>query len=438
MDMSKHTFNILLLVINITILKADELSVLGEFQDPTFKSVNQQDNSSTQTEILTPSILPSNSVINDRFGSSVSSSGLRVAVGSRYDSDEATFAGAVYIFDYIGSTWVETKKITIPGVQQFSLFGHKVSIDGDRLAIGAPYDESKDYDGTVYIFEFNGFDWIQTQLIYPDLIDKGYEFGYSLKLKGDQLIIGTPFGNGAANNSGFVDFYEYDGVNWIKTQRIFPVDGEEGDRFGTDVDFSSNKIIVSSSFDDDVGLDAGSAYIFEKLDSSWIQTMKLLPQNPSIRMYFGLSVKVIDDFVLVGAIGDCDIGFGFVPGNVQVFEKSNLNWNLHEIIEPSDAVNCQKFGWSIDNYKDRLIIGAAGLPGSDLPRGSAYQYILKNNNWLERKKYRALNEESHRYFGHSVAITNEYVFMGVDNDSLRDQGAVFVSNYDIIFDNGFN
>ena len=108
---------------------------------------------------------------NDRFGLSVSLDGDHLAVGAREDdgkNNSTSNAGAVYIFKRTGKSWSLERKIE-DGSDGFNdldandNFGARVSIDGDRLAVGAYKDDGKGGSttdaGAVYIFKRTGKSW---------------------------------------------------------------------------------------------------------------------------------------------------------------------------------------------------------------------------------------------------------------------------------------
>jgi hypothetical protein len=85
-------------------------------------------------------------------------------------------------------------------------------------------------------------------------------------------------------------------------------DGVAGDYFGYSVSISSdgNTAIVGAHGDDSPEGDRGSAYIFTKSGSSWIQQSKLLANDGDYNDYFGISVSISADgnTAIVGAYGD--------------------------------------------------------------------------------------------------------------------------------------
>ena len=89
--------------------------------------------------------------VDDYFGYSVSLDGDRLAVGAYYDdgkNNSTTNAGAVYIFKRTGTTWALERKIEdgsdgFGALENNDRFGYKVDMAGDRLVATAYSDDGK-------------------------------------------------------------------------------------------------------------------------------------------------------------------------------------------------------------------------------------------------------------------------------------------------------
>ena len=140
----------------------------------------------------------------DFSNATVAIEGDRLAVGApRENGYNGINTGAVYIFKKTGETWNLEQEIsdTAPNfihLQANDAFGSSVSLDGDRLAVGAPEDDGKSGNdtGAVYIFKRTATTWTLEQEIsdggsFMDL-DVGDEFGSSISLDGDLLVVGVP------------------------------------------------------------------------------------------------------------------------------------------------------------------------------------------------------------------------------------------------------
>jgi hypothetical protein len=82
-------------------------------------------------------VVADTSQVKDFFGTSVSLDGNRVLIGAYKDDDRGTDSGAVYLFDYDGSAWTQRAKLTAADGADDDYFGISVSLSGDRALVGA-------------------------------------------------------------------------------------------------------------------------------------------------------------------------------------------------------------------------------------------------------------------------------------------------------------
>ena len=104
-----------------------------------------------QTEVK---LTASDAAAFDRFGNSVSIDGDRVVVGARDDDDAGTRSGSAYIFHFDGTSWSQETKLTASDAAAGDQFGESVSIDGDRVVVGAwQDDDGGSASGSVYVYD---------------------------------------------------------------------------------------------------------------------------------------------------------------------------------------------------------------------------------------------------------------------------------------------
>ena len=105
-----------------------------------------------------------------------------------------------------------------------------------------------------------------------------------------------------------------------KTARLKAADGAVEDIFGGSVSISGDTAIVGALYDDDMGTDSGSAYIFTKgVDGTWLQTAKLTAADGAQDDFFGGRVSISGDTAIVGAFYDDDMGTS--SGSAYIFTK---------------------------------------------------------------------------------------------------------------------
>ena len=145
----------------------------------------------------------------DRFGASVDVDGETAVVGAFLHDDLGTDSGAAYVFRRIGSAWQQVAKLTASDGVASDLFGIEVTIEGDRILVGAIFDDDKGVDsGSVYVFERNGHEWDEVAKITASNGTQTDNFGFRIGISGDAVVVGAPFGDGQVAGSGSAYIFE--------------------------------------------------------------------------------------------------------------------------------------------------------------------------------------------------------------------------------------
>ncbi len=205
----------------------------------------------------------SNTTESDDFGTSVDIDGDIVVIGASSedsanpgvnpadpsDSPDHQTAGAAYIFSRSGTTWTFRAHLKSAAPQDFGLFGISVSIEGETIAVGAPYEVDQ---GRTYIFERSGPNWIGKAILTPENNDADQKFGYSVSLSDDNLLIGVL---GHAGDAGRADLFRRDPTNsWNHLTEIHPSNPQAGDFFGDAVAIDGFRAIVGAPREDGVNI----------------------------------------------------------------------------------------------------------------------------------------------------------------------------------------
>ncbi|HRW55910.1 MAG TPA: thrombospondin type 3 repeat-containing protein [Phycisphaerae bacterium] len=94
------------------------------------------------------------------------------------------------------------------------------------------------------------------------MTDPNDQFGYSVSVDGDIAIIGAYLDDDDGDASGAAYIFTHDDTAWPQAAKLVANDAAPGDYFGTCVSVSGDSAIVGALFDDDGGIDSGSAYLF--------------------------------------------------------------------------------------------------------------------------------------------------------------------------------
>jgi hypothetical protein len=135
-------------------------------------------------------LFPSDSPGGDGFGVSVAIDGDRIVVGAEAGENNGEDTGAAYIFRDIGGTWSEVAKLTASDGEDLDSFGCSVVIEGDRIVIGAPGDDSG--TGSAYVFRESGLDnWSEVEKLTVSDGETIDYFGYSVAISGSHIVCGA-------------------------------------------------------------------------------------------------------------------------------------------------------------------------------------------------------------------------------------------------------
>jgi len=94
-------------------------------------------------------------------------------------------------------------------------------------------------------------------------------------------------------------------------RKLLASDGAPNDFFGLSVSISGEYVIVGAAEDDDIATGSGSAYIFHRGGLDWGDETKLTASDGATYDHFGASVSISGDYAVVGAPWDDDDGFSF-------------------------------------------------------------------------------------------------------------------------------
>ncbi|MBC8309880.1 MAG: hypothetical protein H8E83_05125 [Planctomycetes bacterium] len=370
-------------------------------------------------------LLGSPTVSGDSLAFSVAASGqtvvlgapLRNHVGNGYDS------GALYVYDRVGTGWAQTINIAASDGAAFDYLGWAVDIEGDVIAAGASWaNETGIKSGGVYMFRRTKT-WAQEALIVPSDLPAEANFGHAVDLDEQSLIVGAPYIDEDVNAKGVAYIFRDVNGDWVQEARISP--GDTNVNFaGAAVAIDGDYAVIGAPRDNGNGVSAGSIFVYERnAKGSWILMQRLVPDTPEPYSYFGNSVAIIGGTIIVGAEYSDQVGSN--AGAAFVFDLSNNVWSQSQILTPNDPWAWTHFGGSIDMQGGRVVIGAYGDPNSN---GGAYVFQLGDNGYEQTALLLASDGSYGDRFGNSVACGTEFVVTGAPHWSGK-QGCGYVYDF---------
>ena len=370
-------------------------------------------------------------------------------VNGNQADNSAGNAGAVYVFARTGTTWAQQAYLKASNPETGDEFGRSVAVSGDTLVVGATSEDSAASGvngnqsdnsavnaGAAYVFVRTGTTWAQQAYLKASNPGTGDQFGRSVALSGDTLVVG------ANGNDGTVYVFVRTGTTWTQQAYLKASNPEAGDQFGFPVTLFGDTLAVGAHREDsgvngnpadNSAVWAGAVYVFVRTGTTWTQQAYLKASNPGAGDWFGFSVALSGDTLVVGAVGEDSAASG-INGNsadnstenagaVYVFVRTGTTWTQQAYIKASNPGVGDWFGASVALSGDTLAIGAigeasatAGVNGhqadNSMEGAGAVYVFLCMGAWTQQAYVKASNPGAGDHFGYSVALFGNTLAVG--------------------------
>ena len=376
------------------------------------------------------------------------------------------------VWDQIDVIFAESA-IGVLDLQTGANFGSAVALENDIIAIGAPGAENDGLlgAGLVYIYQIIGTDAVFVERLQPrrndGIFDTEFDarFGLSLKLHGEQLIVGAPreteddalvpiMGAGAAYIYRWNDLsssFDFEGKLTAPVRNVL-------DEFGNEVSIYGNHAVVAAQLEDEDELEtgtldgAGSAYVYEhdEVSGDWTFLHKLAAFDRAVNDNYGCSVDMTQGHIVIGAWAEDENEIGTSSmtdaGSAYIYE-----WNLadefifEQKIVATDRATDDRFGFLVAISGQDILVGAPNhdldatgvLPEADA--GAAYLFEHVGGVWNQTQKFDAFDRQTLDYFGEAIGIHGNKIMIGSwgnDYDEFGEPTGLYEAGAAYIFDAG--
>ena len=321
------------------------------------------------------------------------------------------------------SVYQLTTTFVNPTPTENDFFGSSVVINGDRIVIGAANDDSRRaIGGSAYLFEAETGELLEV-FNNPTPTDGFLSTLSSLSLSSDnKILIGSLYDDIKVENSGAAYLFEATTGEFL--QAFVNPQPTERDYFGSSVAIEGDRILIGAYRDNTEAEDSGAAYLFEATTGELLQTF--VNPKPSEGDHFGTSIAISGDRVVIGAPGDDPIVKN--SGAVYLFNATTGKL-LRTFANPRPGED-DYFGTSIAISGDRILIGSHRDGYKDRVKvknsGAAYLFEVTTGKLLQIFLNPTPGEED--YFGSSLAISGDRLLIGAyrDNRGGKNSGAVYL------------
>ena len=301
------------------------------------------------------------------FGISVAISGNTIVVGAYQDNAATPNQGSAYVFVRSGTTWTQQQKLTAADGRAAARFGFSVAIGGETVVVGAN-DFATGLPGSAYVFVRSGTTWTQQQKLTAADGAADDDFGNSVTISGDTVVVGAPQKTSGNNvNQGSAYVFVRSGTTWTQQQKLTAVDGMAGAYFGSSVALSADTLAVGSAHGN-----GDSAYVFVRSGTTWILQQRLTAgAGGSI---VGISVVISGDTIVVGS-AFAAVGTNLGQGSAYVFVRNGATWTQQQKLTAADGAAGDNFGYSVGISGNTVIVGTYNdAIGTHNGQGSAYVF----------------------------------------------------------------
>jgi hypothetical protein len=365
----------------------------------------------------------------------------------------------------------------------FDDYGYDVALSGDLMAVGAPFEDSnavgingdEDNDGAsasgaVYVVARSGRAWTQEAYVKASNTGTSDQFGISIALDGDTLVVGASGEDSSATGingdenlddasaAGAVYVFRRTGNEWAQEAYIKASNTGANDGFGRRVAISGDTLVVGATGEDssatgvngdedleDAGA-SGAVYVFRRDGTEWAQEAYVKASNTAASDFFGTSVAISGDLLAVGATGEdssaTDINGDQTnneatsSGAVYLFRRSGTAWAQEAYVKASNTAASDFFGRAVALDGGRLVVGAngedsdaTGIDGDQasnaaLSSGAAYAFSFDAGLgvWQQDAYLKPSNTDGGDTFGDNVAIVGELIAVSADGEDSASPG----------------
>ena len=307
-------------------------------------------------------------------------------------------------------------------------FGYSVAVDGDTAVIGAYQDDHTDAGGnagSAYVFTKVSGVWSQVAKLTASDGDTSDEFGYSVAVSGETVVVGAHLddhtdGDGDTDDdegAAYVFTKPFTGwADMTQTAKLTAFGAAASDEFGISVAVDGNTVLVGAH---QYESGKGAAYVFTKPYTGWAdsnETAKFIASDAAANDEFGISVALDGDTAVIGAYHDDHTDDGNTIGNAgsaYVFTKVSGVWSQKAKLIAVDGAANDEFGISVAVNGDTVVVGARQ---DDTSNGAAYVFTEVSGVWKHVAKLTADDGAANDEFGISVAVDGDTIVVGAHQD----------------------
>ncbi len=398
-----------------------------EIPEPTGLAFNLPANLTTYINIDSIKVAPNSPQSNQRFGSSVAACGDIVFVGAYMTT---TMDGAVYIYDatIVDFVLILTEVQILTGPADSNL-GYDIAISENctYLVAGAPRLDPGDRGGFLIYKKNESSSTTEYNLFQTVTAGTTSDLGVSVGISNNTDLT-IMAGDAPADN---VKVFDYNATldQWVLVQTIVGNDTTGGNNFGISLDIIDNLAIVGAIKQNT----RGAAYVFTRTGTTWTNIQKIISSDLLNNDDFGSCIAIYQSYVVVGAFSATRTAIS--SGGIYLFNNTGSSYTQIQSVYPSSLGNTADFGFSCSFNNNGMVIVGAPQYDSSLGTnvGVSIVYVMENNQLVESYRLIDYTIVANGQIGYSVFISDQYTIAGAPfyNNAGVASGVVLVRSIDV-------
>ncbi|MGB1296080.1 MAG: hypothetical protein ACPG6V_11420 [Flavobacteriales bacterium] len=240
---------------------------------------------------------------------------------------------------------------------------------------------------------------------------------------GSRLIVGSYWDD---SKKGSAYIYHNDGSGWVVEQQIFPPSASNNDLFGTSTQISGDgSTVVVGAIHANT---KGEAYVYTRTGTTWtLQATLTPPVSENVREFGITSITPDGNTIVIGAYSGT---LASIPGKGFVYKRTGTSWSQTQILN-SGTSGADDFGSSVRISADGNVLVIGAQYQSTMGAAYIYTFDSQNQNWVQTQSITASDISADDYYGSSVTLSADggtIVVGAIGNDNWKGAAYVYTRN----------
>ncbi|PKP17803.1 MAG: hypothetical protein CVU07_03325 [Bacteroidetes bacterium HGW-Bacteroidetes-23] len=280
-------------------------------------------------------------------------------------------------------------------------FGTETAMHDNTIVVASESSILPTTIGRVYVFSQENQTITQENVFYPDDAESTDQYGKSISVNEDFIVVGSPMHDEGLMDAGAVYIYRKVNNEWSFFQKITANDATSDKQFGSFVKIQGNSMFIAAT--NDVNLDGiGSVYVYTFNETEWIFSQKLTVPNT---VHLGEKIEIEDNLLVISE----RVNFQISKYHTFIF---NTNWNYSDSTEEFCHLEENSKDFSLENQQ--LYITTLAMTTEFTNR----LYILNrvNNSWEQET---ILTMDFQDFQIGKVEVSGENMLIGYESYTLQ-------------------